>query len=447
MLEIAGIIIGIIVGIFVLIFGGRGLIDIARERRERKGQTSLNTTAIAGRTETTTVDTTESTSTVHVSRSVGPLTEATTIGSQPLVGREKEMSFLRGKVDEALEGKGSVVFITGQAGIGKTRLAREVQDYARGKGCQWLEGKYEKTADIPYKAWADIVRVCLAQHEGRTLQNLAGPYAVQLAKIVPGAAGGVGEIGATVRSDPESERFQLFEGLTQFLVQVSHEAPLVLFLDDLQWASSIELVHHLSRNIGNQRVLALATYRDDELKEDSDLWQTVLAMNRERLFHSLPLKALDKGGVGQLMSGRVEGSVAPHLVEMIYRRTEGNPFFVEEVMRFLEEREAIVQTDAGWEVKESASVGAPDTVKAVINERIEQLGEDAKGTLQMASIVGREFPLRLLTGRYSHRSDGPVRKGRSCLSKESPWRGSLQFHPRFDARGTVREYWLCPPPA
>ncbi len=210
MLETVGIIIGIIVGVFILIFGGRGLIDLARERRERKRQASLGTATIVGQTETI--------FSVKEPRLAGILTEATTICSQPLVGRGKEVSFLQEKVDAALEGKGSVVFITGQAGIGKTRLAREIRDYAQAKGCQWLEGNYEKAVSLPYKAWADVVRSYLYQHEGRSLQSLAGPYAAQVAKIIPGAAGGAGGSGSAVPSNPEEERFRLFEGLTQFFV-------------------------------------------------------------------------------------------------------------------------------------------------------------------------------------------------------------------------------------
>jgi hypothetical protein len=151
MLETVGIIIGIIVGVFILIFGGRGLIDLARERRERKRQTSLGTTTI--------VDQVETIAGVKKPTPVGILTKATTIGTQPLVGRVKEVSFLQEKVEAALEGRGSVVFITGQAGIGKTRLAREIRDYAQAKGCQWLEGNYEKAVSLPYKAWADVCSI------------------------------------------------------------------------------------------------------------------------------------------------------------------------------------------------------------------------------------------------------------------------------------------------
>ncbi len=319
-----------------------------------------------------------------------------TFRSSRLVGRKTEMSFLQERLDATLQGKGSVVFITGQAGIGKTRLAREARDHAIQRGCQWLEGKYERAVSHPYKAWTEVVRSYLHQSEARSLQSLAGPYAAHLAKIVPEVAGGLEGPAEAVRSDPESERLLLFEGLTQFFIHVSQEAPLVLFLDDLQWAPSIELLHHLSQNIGNQRLLTLAAYRDDELKENPGLWRTVLAMNRNRLFHPLPVNPLEEKEVEQMVSQRVEGASDSQLVEVVYHKTEGNPFFVEELLRLLQERKAIVHTEAGWQLKEPGSLETPESVKAVINEHLERLGKDAEELLRMASVIGREFPLGLL---------------------------------------------------
>jgi len=260
----------------------------------------------------------------------------------------------------------------------------------------------------PYKAWTDIVRNYL-HLRGASLQSIAGPYAAQVAKIVPGAAGGAEGSGSVGPSNPEEERFHLFEGLTQFFVHISQEKPLVIFLDDLQWASSIELVHHLSRNFGNQRVVMLSSYRDDDLKQNSKLWNTLMAMSKERLFHSLPLRALDEENVGRLMSNAAKGSITPQLLAAIYKRTEGNPFFVEEVVRFLRERDEIVQTEVGWDMRESGSLVTPESVKMVITERMEQLGQDAEEALRIASMIGREFSLRLLGELMGREEDAIVK--------------------------------------
>ena len=320
----------------------------------------------------------------------------TVIGAEPIIGREKELSFLREKLQAMLHGTGGVVFITGPAGIGKTRLVRELRHHAARCGCQWFGGKYEKTGNHPYAAWVDILKGYLQQKGATSLHALMGPYATQLANIIPEVMPRANSASSAAPQNSEIDTTDLLEAWTHLVVQISREAPLVLFLDDAQWASSLELLHHLANNIGNQRVLALVAYRDDELKMNSSPWKTVLAMNRERLFHPLPLAPLDQKEVAQLISQKVEKTIAPRLVDVLYQRTRGNPFFVEEVLRLLQERKVIVDTEAGVDLRESASLEMPESVKTAINERVERLGKNAVELLRMASVIGREFPLRVL---------------------------------------------------
>ncbi|MEX0804630.1 MAG: AAA family ATPase [Candidatus Binatia bacterium] len=321
---------------------------------------------------------------------------ATTIGAEPIVGREEELSFLLEKLHAALHGKGSVVLITGPAGIGKTRLVRELRDHAPQRGCQWLEGKYEKAGNHPYGAWVDMLKGYLQQRDAASLRILMGPYATELAGIVPEVLPRANNTSSAAPQDSEIDRTRLLEAWTHLFIHISREAPLVLCLDDVQWADSLELLHHLARNIGNQRVLVLVAYRDDELKMNAILGKTVLAMNRERLFYPLALEPLEQKEVAQLISHRVEKIIAPHLVEILYLRTGGNPFFVEEVLRLLQERKVIGPTEGGLDLTGSALLEMPESVKAVINERVERLGKNTVELLRMASVIGREFPLRLL---------------------------------------------------
>jgi predicted ATPase/DNA-binding winged helix-turn-helix (wHTH) protein len=321
---------------------------------------------------------------------------ATAIGAEPIIGREKELSLLLEKLEAALNGKGSVVFITGPAGIGKTRLVRELRHHAARCGCQWFGGKYEKSGNHPYAGWVDMLKGYLQQKNATSLHVLIGPYTAQLASIVPEVMPRVNSTSSVALQDSEIERTRLLEAWTHLFIQISSEAPLVLFLDDVQWAGSLELLHHLACNIGNQRVLALAAYRDDELKMNPGSWKTLLAMNRERLFHPLPLEPLEQKEVAQLIFHKVEKIIAPRLVDVIYQRTRGNPFFVEEVLRLLQERKLITPTEAGFDLTGPASLEMPESVKTVINERVESLGENSVELLRMASVIGREFPLQLL---------------------------------------------------
>jgi DNA-binding winged helix-turn-helix (wHTH) protein len=339
---------------------------------------------------------------------------ATMIGSRPLIGRNKELAFLQERLEAALQVNGNVVFITGQAGIGKTRLVRELRGQAERQGCKWFEGKYEKTASLPYGPWTDIIRRCLSVSEDSSLQGLAKNQVHQLAKIVPELAG---ENGGPVarRTDPDSARFELFEAITQFFIQASHHSPLTLFVDDLQWAPSIELLQQMSRNIGNQRILLLAAFRDDELGAESNLSQTLLAMNRERLFHPLPLAPLGHEDVAQLLSQTIGGSADSQLVEIIYTKSEGNPFFVEEILRLLQEQNALVPGENGLTLREANELRLPESVKVVIKEHLQGLGENVYDTLQMASVIGRQFSLSLLQNLSGQDEEALVNMMDRCL--------------------------------
>lgn len=321
---------------------------------------------------------------------------ATSIGAEPIIGREKDLSFLLEKLAASLHGTGSVVFITGSAGIGKTRLVRELRQHAVRCGCQWFGGKYEKSGNPPYSAWVEVLKGYLQQKDATPLRVLKGFHTEQLASIVPELMPRAHSTSSIALQDAAIARTGLLEAWTRLFIQISSEAPLVLFVDDVQWAGSLELLHHLASNTGNQRILVLVAYRDDELKTKPSLWKTLLAMNRERLFHPLSLEPLGREEVGQLIYQRVKETIAPHLVDVVYQRSGGNPFFIEEVLRLLQERKLVGLTEAGFDLTGSASLEMPESVKTVINERVESLGKNAVELLRMASAIGREFPLQLL---------------------------------------------------
>ncbi|MEE9202267.1 MAG: protein kinase, partial [Dehalococcoidia bacterium] len=270
--------------------------------------------------------------------------------AQPLVGRERELSFLRGQVDAALRGEGSLVFLTGEAGIGKTRLAWETRSYSRGRGFLWLEGHYAREGSTPAQPWAEAVRAFLRTAPPAMVAKVLAPHGAELARLVPEVADRLEGVPSPPPSGPEEERVRLLDALTGFLAGTAREQPVVLFLDDLQWAPSLDTLHHVAQSVAPERLLLLGAYQDAELKEKPTLSRAVLALNRERLFHPLPLKRLSEGEVSQMVARTLGEESSAGLAEVVYKKTEGNPFFVEEVVRYLTESGAITLGEKGWEV-------------------------------------------------------------------------------------------------
>jgi len=314
----------------------------------------------------------------------------------PMVGREQELNLLQQRVDTVSHGEGCLMFITGEAGIGKTRLAGELRPYARGRGFPWLEGRYLKEGRILFQPWIEAVRAFLRTAPPAMQEKVLMPYSAELAKLVPEVAERLERMPSSTPIGSEEDIARLFEALVGFFAGIAREQPLVVFVDDIQWATSLDTLHYLSRHVASERLMLLGAYRDGELKEKPSLSKALLAMNRERLFHTLPLKRLGEGEVTQMVTQTLGEAASTTLALTVSQKTEGNPFFVEELVRYLTESGGITKGEKGWEVKDPALVQLPDSVKAVVEERLEQLEEGTAGVLTWASVAGREFTLALL---------------------------------------------------
>ena len=315
--------------------------------------------------------------------------------SASVVGREKERTQLAEALEFVAHGSARALIASGAAGIGKTRLLRVLRAPAERGGFLWLEGCYEKVGSHPYQAWVQIVRQSLDHPEAAALVRSLRPRLQGIARLMPQLES---ETGQTTRSqaDPESERLRLFESFTEYFVRLSRRIPLVLFLDDLQWAPSLDLLHYLVRNIAKERVLLLATCRSDELKLDNELWRTLVAVQREPNCQVLRLEPFSAGTVGEFLGAQLGGAVAPSLTHAIAAKSGGNPFFTEEILRLLKDQDALVRTESGWELTPAHRLHVPDSVQMVIGERIERLGDPARDILTLAAVIGREFSQRLL---------------------------------------------------
>ena len=310
------------------------------------------------------------------------------------MGRQREMGELKGCLEDALSGRGRLVTLVGEPGIGKTRTAQELTTYAGLRGAQVLWGRcYEEQGVPPYWPWVQAIRSYVRERGPDHLRSEMGAGAADIAEIVSDVRERFPDLPPAPQLEPEQARFRLFDSLTTFLRTASQRQPLVLVLDDLHWADqpSLMLLQFVARELSGARLLIIGTYRDMELSRQHPLAEALGELNRERLFQRVLLRGLTQDDVGRFIE-MTSGNIAPRgLIEAVHTQTEGNPLFVTEVVRLL-----VQEGDLGAEqVREADSwtIRIPEGVREVIGRRLNRLSQRCNEALTVASIVGREFTL------------------------------------------------------
>jgi tetratricopeptide (TPR) repeat protein/tRNA A-37 threonylcarbamoyl transferase component Bud32 len=322
-----------------------------------------------------------------------------------LIDRTDEMTVLREAIDKAVRGEGGLVFLYGEPGIGKTRLTRELGAYARLRGMQVVYGRcpalFRMDGVPPYVLWSEVIRNYLEDCNPEQLYRVVGYYPGEVCKLVPDLANRLRAVPPSVPISPEHERDRLFEAVSQFVTNISRESPLLVVLDDLQWTdqSSLLLMHYLARGVYRAPMLILGAYRDTDIDEKHVLTSVLTELNRERLLKSLPLKRMSRDDISEMIKRLLEQDEVPaDFCELIYDKTRGNPFFVEEVVKSLKEEEVIYRRENQWKVTEVSKIEFPTTVKSVVKARIGRLDDECQTLLTLASFVGNDFSFESLCG-------------------------------------------------
>jgi len=338
----------------------------------------------------------------------------------PLLGRAEELDELRSHVNSALQGEGRLVFITGEAGIGKTRLATETRSHARLRGAEALEGRCDRRGGgMPYRPWVEMMKAYLNRAAAPRMTTVMANYGSELARLVPEIGEKQAAAPSVAQGPPQHEKSQLFDGLSAFFIRIAREVPLVMLLDDIQWVddSSFEFLHHLAREVADKPILLLAAYRDSELMDRPSLTSILLEMNRERLFTTIALKRLGQPEVAEMIV-QTFGAGLAELTDQVFEKTEGNPFFVEEVLRSLAEQGAVRLGARGWESAQVEDLALPLSVKALVEERLSRLErEDCKQLLTTASTIGSEFSFALLQNLMGWDEDSLIDALDGCIQQ------------------------------
>jgi class 3 adenylate cyclase/DNA polymerase III delta prime subunit len=317
------------------------------------------------------------------------------LASGVFVGREHEVEELRAGVDATLSGQGRILLLVGEPGIGKTRTSEELATYASLRGAQVLWGRcYEGEGAPTYWPWVQLVRSYVRERDpAALLSEMAGGASV-IAEVVSEVRERLPGLQPAVALGAEEARFRLFDSLTSFFRNAARQRPLVLLLDDLHWADkpSLLLLQFLARELAGTRILVIGTYRDVELGRRHPLAETLAELAKLHLSKRVLLRGLQQEDVSRFIELSAGSRPSSSLVSAVYRETEGNPFFVHEVVRLLasEGRLDDAKTSGSW------SVEIPQGIREAVGRRLNHLSDECNEALTVASVIGREFDLALL---------------------------------------------------
>jgi predicted ATPase/class 3 adenylate cyclase len=320
--------------------------------------------------------------------------------ARTFVGRASEMKQLRTAVDQAISNRGCLYMLAGEPGIGKTRTTEELVSYARLRDVQALVGHcYEGEGAPAYWPWVQIIRSYVHDRDPAELLSEMGAGAPDIAQVVSEVRERLPGLPAPPELEPERARFRLFDSVTSFLKNASRKQPLLIVLDDLHWADkpSLLLLRFIAGEVRESRILILGTYRSEEIQREHPLADVLSSLRRERNCERIVLRGLREDDTRAMISDIGGQNVPLAFARAIFLETEGNPFFIEEILRYLTE-EGILHWEGGHWTSDLApdQMGIPEGVREVIGRRLSRLGEQCNVTLTLASVIGREFSLNAL---------------------------------------------------
>jgi ABC-type oligopeptide transport system substrate-binding subunit/DNA-binding SARP family transcriptional activator len=322
----------------------------------------------------------------------------------PLTGRESEMAFFLEQYAQARAGRGGLVLIHGEAGVGKTRLVEELADHVRWQGVRVLWGRcYAFERILPYQPVGEALQAILSSMSPGELADIPAWVLAELTHLVPELSEKLPESGDSSTAAAEEEQTHLFESVALFLCSLATHGALLLILDDLHWAteSTLQMIHYLARRLAEQPVLIVGTLRPEAVGPTPTLTSFRRQLDREGLVQSWNLGGLSPRATEALVVKMAGGgeAVAP-LAHRLYEETEGNPFFLMESIKALFEAGWIELESGVWKGDfahiSEAELPLPAGVSEAVQARVHRLDRETQKTLNLAAVLGREFDFDVL---------------------------------------------------
>src|SRR5687768_8400371 len=317
-----------------------------------------------------------------------------------LVGREEEINSLRACWERTTGGQQQIAVVSGEPGVGKTRLVLEFA-WSIARHATVLAGRCDREALLAYAPWVAIlqrfIRTTPAPSVRRYLAAIDGVS--ELADIVPEIRTRV-HIPASGPATPDGRRYRLFEAVSQLLAAAAQSSPILLVIDDLHWADegSLLLLRHMVRCTREAAIAIVITHRNDVPEWSSEFRDLVESLRREHSPTRIPLHRLPDADVRDMIEEWIGHDSPPSLTRLVARHSEGNPLFVVEMLKHLDEVGALTGRE-DWDAPITLEeIGLPEGIRQLIGRRLERLGPTTRRLLTIAAVMGREFRLSVIEG-------------------------------------------------
>lgn len=317
----------------------------------------------------------------------------------PIVGRQHELLLLKHEYERVKYGYTRVAFLSGEPGIGKTRLLDEFAELAIQDRAVVLRGGASKAEGMPpYLPFLEALGHYIQITPPTQLREQVAFAPQVLASILPELTTRLGDLPASYAMPSEQGRFRLYEAIKAFLQAISTPHALVLVLDDLQWAdsASLDLLCHVVRSQSIANLLILGAYRDNEIGQSDALTRTLAELTRQRVLTAITVDPLTAGEIETLAVNATSCPLSKEVGQLLHRQSEGNPFFAEEILRGWIEAGALVQKNNRLVAATSLDRALPPSIIGALWQRFARLSSHVIDHLRVAAIIGRTFDILLL---------------------------------------------------
>jgi predicted ATPase/DNA-binding CsgD family transcriptional regulator len=340
-------------------------------------------------------------------------------GTPQLIGRALQLEALQNILAEVRSGRGQAVLVSGEAGVGKSRLVREFQVVSNEENLVIFQGScFEQDQVIPFAPLVDVLRQQLALQSAETSREVLDALAPELIKLLPELKNSLPDTRPSAELAPELEKRRLFETIIQALLALAEGRIILLLIEDIHWSdeTSLDFLSVLARRLPSSPILLVLTTR--LVDPARPLAEFLSQLNRERLAREIRLKSLSQSATAAMIYAMLGWEAHEPLTFLapLHRLTDGLPYFVEEVVGSLVDRGDIYEHEGRWQIRPAAQLHIPASLRLVVAQQIERLEPPALQLLTLAAAVGRRFNFGLLAELTSHKEAELVRLIKSLVA-------------------------------